>query len=202
MLVVIGMAITVGLYLASVGGWPIVAIGVLSIASGVAYTGGPYPLGYNGLGDVFVFVFFGFVAVLGTAFVSIGAVPALAWVAALPVGAIATNVLVVNNIRDRTTDVVAGKRTLAVRLGRAAAFGEYVALMILAFGAPIAIAAMRSSPWPLLPIASAPIALGLVKKLRSLEGKALNPVLASTAKLLLVHGLLLSVGLVLSSRPW
>src|SRR6185436_6840868 len=102
-----------------------VLVGVLSLLSGVAYTGGPYPLGYHGLGDVFVFVFFGLVAVCGTVFVQLGSIPQLAWAAAVPVGAIATAVLVVNNVRDRDTDVVAGKRTLAVRFGRNAGVLEY-----------------------------------------------------------------------------
>jgi 1,4-dihydroxy-2-naphthoate octaprenyltransferase len=107
-----------GLYLTATVGWPIVAIGVASIIAGIAYTGGPYPLGYHGLGDIFVLAFFGFVAVCGTAFVQLGNVPALAVWAALPVGALATAIIVVNNLRDRPTDARAGKRTLAVRLGR------------------------------------------------------------------------------------
>src|SRR5262249_58572453 len=118
MLIAIGLAVLSGVYLIAVAGWPIVAVGLCSIVAGVAYTGGPYPLGYHGLGDLFVMIFFGFVAVCGTAFVQIGAVPPLAWLAAVPVGAIATGVLVVNNVRDRETDVKAGKRTLAVRFGR------------------------------------------------------------------------------------
>jgi 1,4-dihydroxy-2-naphthoate octaprenyltransferase len=199
MLVVVALAVIVGAYLASIGGWPIVAIGVASIAAGVAYTAGPYPLGYHGLGDVFVFLFFGFVAVLGTAFVAAGSVPPIAWLSALPVGAIATAVLVVNNVRDRATDVVAGKRTLAVRFGRRAAIGEYVALMFVAFTVPIAIALIRGSAWPLLALAAAPLAVRLVVALRANEGKALNPVLASTAKLLLAHGVLLAAGLALTS---
>ncbi len=198
MLVVVALAVAVGGYLASVAGWPIVVIGVASIASGVAYTAGPYPLGYHGLGDVFVFLFFGFVAVLGTAYVAAGAVPPVAWLAAAPVGAIATAVLVVNNVRDRATDVGAGKRTLAVRFGRRAAIAEYVALMVVAFAAPTALAALRGSAWPLLPLVSAPIAWKLVASLRAKEGKALNPVLASTAKLLLLHGVLFAAGLALT----
>ncbi len=198
LLFVVVMAVIVGGYLATACGWPIIAIGVASIAAGIAYTGGPYPLGYHGLGDVFVFLFFGFVAVLGTSFVAVGAVPTAAWVAALPVGALATAILVVNNVRDRATDVVAGKRTLAVRFGRTAAIGEYVAAMILAFAAPVALAALRGSVWPLLPLVTAPVAMKLVASLRAKEGRALNPVLASTAKLLLAHGVLLAIGLALS----
>ena len=119
MLVVFALALGVGVYLTTVAGPSIVVIGLASIACAVAYTGGPFPLGYNGLGDVFVMLFFGFVAVCGTAFVQAGHVPALAWWAAAPVGALATAILVVNNVRDQETDTRAGKRTLAVRFGRA-----------------------------------------------------------------------------------
>src|SRR5580692_1531577 len=124
MVVAFGLATLAGAYLVSAAGWPVVAIGVLSVASGIAYTGGPYPLGYHGLGDVFVMAFFGFVAVCGTVFVQAHEVPLLAWLAAVPVGAIATAVLVVNNLRDREQDARAGKRTLAVRFGRRAGVVE------------------------------------------------------------------------------
>ena len=124
MIAAFAVAIAFGIYLASIGGWPIVAIGIASIAAGIAYTGGPFPLGYHGLGDVFVLAFFGFVAVCGTAFVELGRVPALAIGAAIPIGALATAILVVNNVRDRASDARAGKRTLAVRFGRRAAVVE------------------------------------------------------------------------------
>src|SRR5262249_10233126 len=112
------LATACGVSLNAVAGAWVVVLGLVSIAAAVAYTGGPYPLGYHGLGDLMVLVFFGFVAVCGTAFVELGRVPALAWWAALPVGALATAVLVVNNLRDRTTDARAGKLTLAVRRRR------------------------------------------------------------------------------------
>src|SRR6185436_13884519 len=133
MLVVFGAALLVGVYLTSVAGLTVVWIGLSSIAAAVAYTGGPWPLGYHGLGDVFVMAFFGFVAVCGTAFVQMGRVPELAWWASVPVGALATAILVVNNVRDRETDARAGKRTLAVRLGRGGALGEYFALLAAAY---------------------------------------------------------------------
>ena len=110
MIAAFAVATLLGIYLASVAGWPVVAIGVASILSGIAYTGGPWPLGYHGLGDLFVMVFFGFVAVCGTTYVQLGAVPCLAIAAALPVGALATAILVVNNVRDRATDARAGAR--------------------------------------------------------------------------------------------
>jgi 1,4-dihydroxy-2-naphthoate octaprenyltransferase len=197
MLVTIALATIAGLYLTAVGGYPIVIIGVLSVLSGMAYTGGPYPLGYNGLGDIFVMAFFGFVAVCGTAYVQLGSVPQLAWLASVPVGAIATAVLVVNNVRDRSTDVKAGKRTLAVRFGRRFGVIEYVVLFALAYAAPIvALVAFHRSPWVLLPLLTLPIAAKLARTLATTEGAALNVCLASTAKLLLVYGVLFSAGLV------
>src|SRR5678815_4738039 len=115
-------------YLTVVAGPAVVVIGLASIAAAIAYTGGPYPLGYHGLGDVFVMIFFGFVAVCGTAFVHLGHIPEIARCTALPVGSLATAILVVNNIRDRETDKVAGKSTIAVRFGARVAQAEYVAL--------------------------------------------------------------------------
>src|SRR5436190_16224757 len=133
MIAAFAAATLLGVYLVAVAGWPVVAIGVASVASGIAYTGGPWPLGYHGLGDAFVLAFFGFVAVCGTAFVQLGRVPCLAIAAAVPVGALATAILVVNNLRDRATDERAGKRTLAVRLGRRGALIEYAALVAIAY---------------------------------------------------------------------
>jgi 1,4-dihydroxy-2-naphthoate octaprenyltransferase len=184
-----------GAYLAWIGGWPVVAIGVASIASGIAYTGGPWPLGYHGLGDVFVMVFFGIVAVCGTAYVQLGHVPCVAVWAALPVGSLATAILVVNNLRDRDGDARAGKRTLAVRLGRHAAIAEYAALLAIAYVVPIALA-VAGRGWALLPLATAPLA---VARLRALvgagSGAAFNGCLAATAQLLLAHGVLFAVGI-------
>jgi 1,4-dihydroxy-2-naphthoate octaprenyltransferase len=189
-----------GLYLVSVAGWPIVAIGLASVASGIAYTGGPWPLGYHGLGDVFVMVFFGFVAVCGTALVQLGHVPALAAWAAIPVGALATAILVVNNVRDRATDVRAGKRTLAVRFGRRAALVEYALLLALAYAVPLALAVTRS-PWAALPIASAPLALARLHALvAAVDGPDHNRCLAATGQLLLVHGILFAGGLALAGN--
>ncbi|MBN8616678.1 MAG: 1,4-dihydroxy-2-naphthoate polyprenyltransferase [Deltaproteobacteria bacterium] len=197
MIVAFAIATLFGSYLVWHVGWPIVVIGVLSIASGIAYTGGPYPLGYNGLGDVFVMLFFGFVAVLGTVLVQTAALPLLGWLASIPVGAIATAILVVNNVRDRETDVVAGKRTLVVRHGRRFGELEYVALLALAYVVPLGLA-VTTSPWIALPLVSAPLAIGLVGRLRREEGAPLNATLAATAKLLLVHGVLFAAGLWLS----
>lgn len=192
------LATLCGAYLAAVAGPLIVAIGLLSIAAAVAYTAGPYPLGYNGLGDVFVFLFFGLVAVCGTALVQLGAVPGLALAAALPVGALATAILVVNNVRDAEGDRLAGKRTLVVRLGRRAGLLEYAALLLLAYGAPLGLVIGGAlSPLGLLPLLTLPLGLGLLRRLVTLRGEPLNAVLHGTAKLLLLHGALLAAGIAL-----
>lgn len=196
MLVVFAVALVVGGYLTAVAGPAIVVIGLLSIASAVAYTGGPWPLGYHGLGDLFVMVFFGFVAVGGTAFVQLGSVPALAWWAAVPVGSMATAILVVNNIRDRTTDLAAGKRTLAVRFGRRAALAEYLLLLGAAYGVPLVLFATgAASSWVLLPLLSLPLGVSLARRLATQEGAPLNQVLVGTARLMLVMGLAFAAGL-------
>lgn len=201
LVVTLALTLVPGLYLVSVGGWPIVVIGVASMLSGVAYTGGPYPLGYHGLGDVFVFVFFGLVAVCGTVFVQANTIPLLAWLSASAIGAIATAILVVNNVRDRETDVKAGKRTLAVRLGKRGGIIEYVGLFVVAYAVPVlAMLLANMGVWVLLPLISVPLAIRLVTALVTKEGRPLNAVLGQTAMLLLVYGVLLSVGLVLSAR--
>jgi 1,4-dihydroxy-2-naphthoate octaprenyltransferase len=192
-------AAATGVYLTAVAGWPVIAIGVASILAGIAYTGGPYPLGYHGLGDVFVFAFFGVVAVCGTTFVQRGDVPALAIGSSLAVGAVSTAILVVNNLRDRAEDTVTGKRTLAVRFGRRAAVAEYGLLLVAAFAIPAALAAGRG-PWLLLPLAVLPLAaVELRAFVRASDGPAFNRCLAGTARLVLIHGLLLAAGVALSA---
>jgi 1,4-dihydroxy-2-naphthoate octaprenyltransferase len=194
------LALSTGVYLTSLAGWPIVAIGVSSMLAAVAYTGGPYPLGYNGLGDLFVMVFFGFVAVCGTAFVHVGSVPLLAWIAALPIGCLITNILVVNNVRDRETDAKVGKRTLAVRFGKTAAHAEYAGLYLLAYGTPaVLVLCGLLSPWALLPLATAPLAVKNLRGLLTQEGRALNAVLVATAKLVFLFGALFALGIYLSA---
>ncbi len=173
----------------------ILLIGVLSILSGIAYTGGPYPLGYNGLGDLFVMVFFGFVAVCGTTFVQVAHVPALALWASVPVGALATAILVVNNGRDRETDVRVGKRTLAVRWGRRVGVVQYTLLLALAYAVPTVLAWRAHDSLVLLPWLTMPWAVMLARQLQKREGASLNATLASTAQLLLAHGVLFCVAL-------
>jgi 1,4-dihydroxy-2-naphthoate octaprenyltransferase len=189
------LATLLGVYLAWVGGWVVVAVGLASMASGVAYTGGPYPLGYHGLGDAFVFVFFGPVAVCGTMWVAHGAVPMAALLASVPVGALAAAVLVVNNTRDHETDTRAGKRTLVVRLGRRFGVREYAGLLAVAYAVPALFLLRGAAPWVLLPWLTAPWALSLARAVGRAEGRALNPLLGATARLLLAYGALFAAGL-------
>ncbi|MBY0400538.1 1,4-dihydroxy-2-naphthoate polyprenyltransferase [Myxococcota bacterium] len=197
MAIVFGMAIAIGLYLTAVAGPAIPVIGLVSIAAAIAYTGGPWPLGYHGLGDVAVFFFFGIVAVAGTAFVQLGHVPALAWAASLPVGALATAILVVNNLRDVDTDRAAGKRTLAVRLGRGGARAEWMALVASAYLIAGAIGlGFETTPLVGLPWVSLPLAIKLGRVVRSeTSGPPLNAALAGTAQLCFLFSLLFSAGL-------
>jgi 1,4-dihydroxy-2-naphthoate octaprenyltransferase len=197
-----GAATLLGAWLVWVGGWPILAIGVASIVFGLAYTGGPWPFGYHGLGDVFVFVFFGLVAVTGTAYLQAGAWSRLALWMSVPVGLIVTDILVVNNLRDLPTDREVGKHTLAVRIGDRATRLQYALLMLVAYAVPTVLAFGRPGRrWLLLPLASLPLALALVRQLLGgLAGRALNPMLARTGQLLVAFGALLTAGLLLS-RP-
>ena len=197
MWLVFGLAALFGLYLVYVGGWPILAIGVASILSGIAYTGGPYPLGYNGLGDLFVFVFFGVIAVVGTYYVQALEVTNIAFMASVPIGAIATAILVVNNVRDVDTDRIVGKRTLAVLLGRNGARTQYLITMLVSYAIPFLLwLYFGSSLWVLLPLLTLPIALRLTRIINTrTEGAILNKALAGTAQLLLLYGMLFAVGL-------
>ncbi len=197
MVLVFVLATMSGAFLASRHGIAIVAVGAASIASAIAYTGGPYPLGYNGLGDLFVFVFFGPVAVCGTTFVATGALSPLALAASVPVGAVATAVLVVNNVRDGETDRTTGKKTLVVRFGRAFGIAEYRFLLGLAAGAPIALAVSGLLPRTvLIALATLPRILRLSIAIgRETDGAALTRVLADTAALLVVWAGLLAAGI-------
>lgn len=197
MVAAFGAATLVGIYLALVAGWPVVAIGVASIVAAIAYTGGPFPLGYNGLGDVFVMIFFGFVAVCGTAFVQTGRVPDAAWPASVAVGSLATAILVVNNVRDVETDRRAGKRTIPVIFGREVGVIEYGALCLLAFATPVSMVAGGLVPWPALAcFLAAPRAVRLQLVIaRTTSGPPLNRALGETAQLMLLHALLLSAGI-------
>jgi 1,4-dihydroxy-2-naphthoate octaprenyltransferase len=204
---VFGAAALAGVYLVAVGGWPVLCIGLCSIAMGFAYTGGPYPLAYNGLGEVFVFLFFGLVAVGGTVYVqALQAPPPACFVAGAAIGLLAAAILVVNNLRDLDTDALVAKRTLAVRIGPAATRVQYVAMLAVAYLLVISQAlatgaAGHGSPghptgW-LLPLLSLPLAVWLGGAIYQRRGADLNALLGRTALLELLFGALLSVGVCL-----
>jgi 1,4-dihydroxy-2-naphthoate polyprenyltransferase len=198
MWVAFGIAAAAGLYLVSVGGWPVLVAGIASIAAGIAYTAGPLPLGYYGLGDLAVFVFFGLVGTIGTYYVQALAVTPLAAASAVPVGALITAILVVNNLRDAETDGAAGKRTLAVLLGRRGARIEYLALMIVAYAAPVVLMLFFGQrAWILLPFLTLPLAARLTKAVFTILGPALNRTLAGTSQLALLYSLAFAAGLLL-----
>jgi len=195
-----GAAVLCGVYLIAVAGWALLAVGAASILAGVLYTGGPRPYGYEGLGEVFVFLFFGIVAVTGSYFVQRRALPWQAFVLAVPVGLLIAGILVVNNVRDIDTDRRAGKRTLAVRLGRERTrvlFAAIVATAFLASWVPWFAGAL--SPWLFVTAAAAPLAIGVVQTVRThADGPSLNAALARSAKLALLFCLLLCGGVLAS----
>ena len=193
-----GLAVLVGLYLVAVAGPEVLLIGAASILAGVLYTGGPRPYGYEGLGEVFVFTFFGIVAVAGTYYVQAEELPWEAFVFAVPVGLLATAILVVNNVRDLETDRRAGKRTLAVRLGRDRTRALYALIVGAAYLVTVVMGIVWS-PWVLLPLLSLPIALAVVKLVREhADGPTLNDALARTGMVQLVFCVLLSGGILLA----
>jgi 1,4-dihydroxy-2-naphthoate polyprenyltransferase len=203
MIAAFALATLAGIYLALEAGWAVVAIGALSIAAGVGYTAGRWALGYHGLGDLAVFVFFGIVAVTGTYFVQARAVSPLAVVAAFPVGALCTNILVVNNVRDRDQDKASGKRTLAVLLGRGAARAEYALMLAIAYAVPfmlwrggeLSLAGLL--PWLSLPLAIAVLRVVLARE----DGPSLNGALVQTARLHVLFGSLFAAGIVMTWAP-
>jgi 1,4-dihydroxy-2-naphthoate polyprenyltransferase len=192
-----GLAVLCGVYLVAVAGPELIAVGAASILAGVLYTGGPRPYGYEGLGEVFVFLFFGIVAVAGSYFVQVQKLPWQAFACAVPIGLLASAILVVNNVRDLETDRRAGKKTLAVRLGRRRTRVLYAAMLALAFlSPPLLWLAGGMTPWLMLALLSAPLAIKLVQVVGSrVDGPALNGALARTGALQLLFCLLLSAGL-------
>ncbi len=194
--VAFALALVTGVYLTWIAGPVVVVVGLASMAAGLAYTGGPFPLAYNGLGDVFVMVFFGFVAVCGTAFVQASFVPDIAWLASIPIGALATGILVVNNVRDFEGDAAAGKTTLVVRFGRQAGVREYGLLLLAAYITPVVILALGwASAWVCLPLVTMLWARGLLRSVSNDRGAVLNETLAWTAKLLSLFGILFAIGI-------
>lgn len=195
---VFGLAGLAGLSLVFAAGPLVLVIGLASILAGLAYTGGPFPLSANGLGDPFVFIFFGFVAVGGTVYVQLGDIPLLGWLGGALMGALITALLVVNNVRDHETDRAAGRRTVPAHFGRRVGWVEYTLLISAAYALPfVMIISGEASPWILLTLLTLPQAIGLIRDLRDLRGPALNRVLGATARLALVQAALLSVGLVI-----
>ncbi len=192
-----GLAAVMGLYLIALGGWPILVIGGLCIAAGIAYTGGPWPLGYHGLGDITVFVFFGLVAVMGSAYLQTGQWNSIPFAAALPVGCTVTAILVVNNLRDIATDRRAGKKTLAVRLGDQKTRLQYALLMLLPYGLVAGFASFGPFPstcW--LAWLTLPLAWSHVRTVQAgAANQELNVMLKGTAQLHLFFGLGLTLGL-------
>ncbi len=199
MILVLLLSVLVGLYLIARGGWPLIIIGIASILSALSYSGGPWPLASHGLGDLFVFVFFGPVAVCGTYYVQVLNLSLGPFLYAVSMGFLITAILVVNNLRDIHTDKKSGKNTLAVRLGQRGSVVEYHLLVIGAFTVPMAmVAAKMASAWVLLVAVSLPTAIGQMRAVHGKRGADLNPVLAGTAKVALWFGILLSIGLILS----
>jgi 1,4-dihydroxy-2-naphthoate octaprenyltransferase len=194
-----GIAVAAGAYLIAIAGWELLVVGFASIAAGVLYTGGPLPYGYQGLGELFVFGFFGIVAVVGSYYVQVEELRGLAFTLAVPVGLLAAAILMVNNIRDIDTDRRAGKRTLAVRLGRRRARRLFAATAYVPFPWVIGIAIGAGMPWLLLAWLSAPLAPPLVRAVASrTDGPSLNQALAGAGRLLAAYSVLVSAGLLLS----
>jgi 1,4-dihydroxy-2-naphthoate octaprenyltransferase len=198
--VTFGLAVLCGAYLIAVAGWALLLIGAASILAGVLYTGGPRPYGYEGLGELFVFLFFGVVAVVGSYYVQTETLELQAFVLAVPVGLLASGILVVNNVRDLDTDRRAGKRTLAVRLGRARTRSLFAAMVYLAYlTVPLPWVAGSLSPWLWLPWLTLPLAAAVVRLVRQhTDGPSLNQALARTGQLELAFCVLLAAGLLLS----
>jgi 1,4-dihydroxy-2-naphthoate octaprenyltransferase len=194
--VTFGLALLIGLYLVSIGGWPILVIGILCLVAGVTYTGGPWPFGYHGLGDLVCFVFFGVLAVLGSAYLQrLEITPLDVW-ASIPVGCLVTAILIVNNLRDIDTDRQVGKMTLAVRLGRRATRLEYIALVAIAYLVVVYLGLSGMvGAWWWLPLLSLPLAIWLVRFVSRAEGRPLNQALKRTGQLHLVFGLLFAAAL-------
>lgn len=200
MAVAFGLAMVAGFYLAWVGGWPVVAVGLASIAAAIVYTGGPWPIGYHALGDLFTFVFFGLVAVMGTYYVQAGTITWGAFAAAVPVGATVTMILVVNNLRDIPTDWRTGKVTLGVVLGERGTRWWFALLLAVALGVPAGATVRGGVPLG----AAAALAAGVLawpllrEVMGETSGRALNPVLRRTARFALWHALLWSAAIVAS----
>lgn len=191
-----GIAAVVGLILTIAVGWELLLVGVAAIAAGWFYTGGSNPYGYMGLGEVFVFVFFGIVATVGSAYVQPSGVSGVAWLGAIAVGCLATALLVTNNLRDIPTDAESGKRTLAVRMGDARTRDFFMLLLALPFVLAVVAAVAADRPWAMLALLALPAAAIATRPVTSgAVGRELIPVLEGTGRTQLIYGVLLTIGL-------
>lgn len=193
---VIALAGLLGIYLAFVSGWQVLLLGAAAILAAIFYTAGPYPLGYHGFGDLFVFLFFGLAAVNGTYYVQTGTLHQAAWTMSIAIGLLVVNLLVVNNLRDIPTDSRGGKNTLAVKLGAANTMRLYTIWWLIAYLLiPAAILLSWVPAWVLLTWLSLPRQYKLNQQVRTCTGKALNPVLAGTSQQALIFAILFSLGI-------
>lgn len=198
-IVVLAMALLVGMTLVAFGGWWLLLVGFASVACAILYTGGPYPLGYHGWGDVFVFVFFGLVAVMFTYYVQTGYFSWSAFLGGAGCGLLSTNILVANNMRDIETDRVAGKRTLAVRFGRAFAETQYRASLLIALLIPLVLAYLTGAWLAVLPLLMLPLAIQRWREIMRAEDRESHlRLLGKTAQFLVFWSVLLTAGLILS----
>jgi len=197
-IVVFILALLVGVYLVWRGGWPIVVIGLLSILFGALYTGGPYPLGYNGWGDLFVLVFFGPVAVGGTYYVQTLSINLPVLIAGLAPGLFSVAILTVNNLRDLDNDRATGKKTLAVRLGHRFALHEYNWSLFIACSIPLVLGFLFvGKPLAMLAVLTVVPSLMAMRKVATVSGRDLNDCLAGTGRLLMIYSLIFSLGWIL-----
>ncbi|HPO55550.1 MAG TPA: 1,4-dihydroxy-2-naphthoate polyprenyltransferase [Ignavibacteriaceae bacterium] len=198
LVLVFAAAFIFGLVLVDKGGILILVIGLISIAAAIAYTAGPFPLAYNGLGDIASFLFFGVIGTVGTYYLQTGSVTSSALLAAIPVGALVTNIIVVNNYRDVEQDRIAGKNTLAVKLGETFSRYEYIILITCSFIVPLIMYLYYDfSEWLFLPYLTFPIAYKLIVMMYNYTGPQLNKTLELTAKFSALYGLLFALGFIL-----
>jgi len=191
-------AFLIGLYLVYHGGIVILVIGVVSILAGMAYTAGHYPLAYNALGDLFVFMFFGIVGTVGTYYLHTKELSLISFISSIPVGALVTNILVVNNYRDADEDKLSGKKTLAVKFGKNFSRYQFIFLIFISFLIPLLLFLFfGASIFIFLPYLTLPIAYKVITMIYTLDGTQLNQTLELTAKLSAIYGLLFSAGFVL-----
>ncbi len=199
MWIAFALAALVGIYLTLVSGWPVIAIGLLSIAAAIFYTGGPFPYGYRGLGEFFVFLFFGLAAVNGAFYVQAIRFSLNALIGSIPVGLLIVVILAVNNLRDLPTDLTTGKVTLAVKLGEQGARQEILLLVLLAYLVPLLLTLSKvNSLWMLLPFLTLPMAVDLIQFTNKNSGKPLNRALARAGQLTLFFSITYSAGVILA----